>query len=70
MKAEDWIKVEDILPQDDSLVLVYDEREGVQIADYDKAMGFCNYERGCLDYVTHWMPLVLPKRFLWEQELG
>lgn len=69
MKAEDWIKVEDILPQDDSVVLVYDEMQGVLVADYDKGYGFSSCEHGMLDNVTHWMPLVLPKKRLW-QELG
>jgi hypothetical protein len=61
MKAEDWIKVENKLPEAEDLCLVYDERQGVLIADYDGAWGFSNYEHGMLDYVTHWMPLVLPK---------
>lgn len=69
MKQEDWIKVEGILPQDDSVVLVYDEMQGVLMADYDTGFGFSNYEHGMLDNVTHWMPLVLPKKRLW-QELG
>lgn len=68
MKAEDWIKVEDILPQDDSVVLVYDEMQGVLLADYDKGYGFSS-KHGLLENVTHWMPLVLPKKRLW-QELG
>ena len=67
MKTTDWIKVEDRLPDTDVSVLVYDERQGVLVADYDGAWGFSNYEHGMLDYVTHWMPLVLPKsNKLWE----
>jgi hypothetical protein len=62
MKAEDWIKVEDVLPKDDSVVLAYDERQGVLVADYDRGYGFSNYEHGVLDYVTHWMPLELPNK--------
>ena len=69
MKREDWIKVEDILPKDDSVVLVYDSQQGVLVADYDRGYGFSNYEHGVLDYVTHWMPLELPTKTLW-QELG
>lgn len=60
MKKEDWIKVEDKLPKTDESVLVYDERLGVIIAEYD-AFGWSNYEHGFIDYVTHWMPLALPK---------
>lgn len=69
MKAEDWIKAEDRKPQIDSVVLVYDERQGVLVADYDDVYGFYSCEHGMLDNVTHWMPLVLPKKRLW-QELG
>lgn len=69
MKAEDWIKAEDRKPQIDSVVLAYDERQGVLVADYDDVYGFYSCEHGMLDYVTHWMPLELPKKTLW-QELG
>ena len=62
MKKEDWIKVEDRLPQHESTVLVYDQRQGVLIADYDEPLGFTNYEHGFLDYVTHWMNLELPEK--------
>lgn len=76
MKESDWIKVEDKLPEIGVDVLVYDERQGVLIADYDGAFGWSNYEHGMLDYVTHWMRLVLPKsNRLWsvvaeDQEQG
>lgn len=60
MRTEDWIRVEDRLPETDDSVLVYDEQQGVLVADYD-SFGFNNYEHGMLDFVTHWMPLVLPK---------
>ena len=66
MRKEDWIKVDSELPEKDSSVLVYDERQGVLVADYDDVYGFSNYEHGMLDYVTHWMPLVLPKNRLYE----
>ena len=65
MKKEDWIKVED-LPKDESVVLVYDSQQGVLVADYDRGYGFSNYEHGVLDYVTHWMPLELPKKTINE----
>ena len=62
MKATDWIKVTDELPQNyETDILVYDDREGVIIADYDESHGFSHYERGYLENVTHWMPLVLPE---------
>lgn len=62
MKAEDWIRAEDRLPETKcAVVLVYDDRQGVLMADYDEGYGFSNYEHGFLDYVTHWMPLILPK---------
>ena len=60
MKESDWIKVEDRLPEETESILVYDEQQGVLVADYD-SLGFCNYEHGMLDCVTHWMPLTLPK---------
>ena len=62
MKAEDWIKTEDRKPQIDSVVLVYDERQGVLVADYDDVYGFYSCEHGMLDYVTHWMPIELPNK--------
>ena len=62
MKTEDWIKAEDRKPQIDSVVLAYDERQGVLVADYDDAYGFYSCEHGMLDYVTHWMPLELPNK--------
>ena len=60
MKDRDWIKVEDREPETFDTVLVYDDRHGVLIADYDPSWGFCSYEHGNLDHVTHWMELVLP----------
>lgn len=62
MKKKDWIKVEDKLPQNESTVLVYDQRQGVIIADYDEYLGFSNYEHGLLDYVTHWVELEMPEK--------
>lgn len=55
-----WIKVEDREPETFDTVLVYDDRHGVLIADYDPSWGFCSYEHGNLEHVTHWMPIVLP----------
>ena len=60
MKERDWIKVEDRVPESDDSVLVYDDRHGVLVADYDPFWGFTSHEHGDLDHVTHWMELVLP----------
>lgn len=63
MKAKDWIRVKDRLPgKKYDVVLVYDDRQGVLMADYDEGYGFSSYEHGFLDHVTHWMPLILPKK--------
>lgn len=69
MKASDWIKVEDILPQEYTDLLVYDDMQGVLVATYEKHAGWVSYEHGVLEAVTHWTPLELPKKTLW-QELG
>ena len=62
MKAEDWIRVTDRLPEGEcAVVLVYDDRQGILMADYDEGYGFSSCEHGFLEYVTHWMPIVLPK---------
>ena len=60
MRKEDWIKVEDREPESHDTVLVYDDKYGVLVADYDPFWGFNSYEHGYLDRVTYWMELVLP----------
>lgn len=62
MKAEDWIKVQESLPEPDEDVLVYDDRCGIVIASYEPFYGWLSYVHGALDHVTHWSPLVLPKQ--------
>ena len=71
MKAEDWIKVEDRLPEIGEEVLVagyfdgtgnmetwFTHRSENKVSWKDKN-DFCIYESGCR--ITHWMPIVLPK---------
>ena len=61
MKAEDWIKVEDRLPETpDEDVLVYDDNYGVVVAYYEDGYGWCSTE-AYLEAVMYWTPLVLPK---------
>lgn len=64
MKKEDWIKVEDRLPEVDVDVLVNYELDGIIRAYYDKEEGWMSSELGLLDEecVTHWMPIVYPKK--------
>lgn len=61
MRKEDWIKVEERLPEPDEDVLVYDDMCGIVIASYEPLYGWLSSEQGVLDHVTHWSPLVLPK---------
>ena len=61
MKAEDWIKVTDRLPDHDNDVLVYDDMFGVEVASYVSGYGWLHCEYNYLENVTHWMPLVLPE---------
>lgn len=54
-----WISVEDRLPENDRDVLVYDKVSGMWIAQYDNRW---ETEEFILDDVTHWQPLPeLPK---------
>lgn len=71
MKASEWIKVDDRLPEygEDVLVVGYfngvgdmetwfSHRSKNKIVLRDKN-DFCIYDSGCR--ITHWMPIVLPK---------
>lgn len=62
MKAEDWIKVDDLLPKDNIYCLTYSASvEYVVLAYYSSERGFLHRDLGYkLEMVTHWMPLVLP----------
>ncbi|MBR2127388.1 MAG: DUF551 domain-containing protein [Bacteroidales bacterium] len=62
MTAEDWIKVDDRLPEPDADVLVYDDVAGIEIASYEPFYGWLSYVHGVLDHVTHWSPVVLPQQ--------
>lgn len=61
MRKEDWIKVEQRLPESDEDVLVYDDMFGIVIASYEPHYGWLSSEQGTLKHVTHWIPVVLPK---------
>ena len=69
MKAEDWIKVTDRLPEFNTEVLVaqftlncgwWYEVASVCKNDFNKLRWY-NQDGWDLDYVTHWMPIVPPK---------
>ena len=69
MKAGDWIKVEDRLPQFNTEVLVarftlncgwWYEVAAVCKNDFNQLRWY-NQDGWDLDYVTHWMPIVPPK---------
>ena len=68
MKASDWIKVTDQLPEPDEDVLVYDDMYGVEVASYASDYGWLHCEYNYLENVTHWMPLVLPEKELMNKE--
>ncbi len=62
MKAEDWIKVEDRLPEIDEDVLTYnplDYFQQVYIGYYNGKVFREIY--GSIIKPTHWMPIVPPK---------
>lgn len=66
MKAEDWIKVEDRLPENDGDILIYQhkpiyEEWELSIAFYDERLGEFWTNDGYKAHPTHWMPIVLPK---------
>lgn len=65
MKAEDWIKVEDKLPEKDDEVLIYHykpiyEEWELSIAFYDERLGEFWTIDGYKVHPTHWMPIILP----------
>ena len=60
MKASDWIKVTDRMPEISADVLVYDDMYGVEVASHISDYGWYHCEYGYLENVTHWMPLALP----------
>ena len=62
MKAEDWIKVEDRLPEENVAVLLLSNKRGIAVGFLDDGdWGINNASQVyCLSTFTHWMPIVLP----------
>lgn len=59
-----WIPVKEKLPEDEQLILLFDEGEGIVIGFYRKGGFFaaaydCNYRLG---YTTAWLPLPAPPK--------
>ena len=64
--VQEWISVEDKLPEDDSDVLAY-SRNGEECriypANYEKGVWFdCIFNTPATDTTTHWMPLPEPPK--------
>ena len=64
--VQEWISVEDRLPEDDSDVLAY-SRNGEECriypANYAKGVWFdCIFTTPATDTTTHWMPLPQPPK--------
>ena len=64
--VQEWISVEDRLPEDDSDVLAYSrngEEGRIYPANYAKGVWFdCIFTTPATDTTTHWMPLPLPPK--------
>lgn len=62
MKAEDWIKVEDRLPEtEDTVIVIVEATKGypyVTTASYFPVHSKC-WSKG---FVTHWMPIIMPNK--------
>lgn len=63
MKAEDWIKVEDRLPEENVAVLLLSNKRGVAVGILDDGHWLINNASHVfrLSAFTYWMPIVLPK---------
>lgn len=63
MKAEDWIKVEDRLPEENVAVLLLSNKRGVAVGILDDGHWLINNASHVffLSTFTYWMPIVLPK---------
>ena len=63
MKSEDWIKVEDMLPDENVAVLLLSNKRAVAVGILDDGDWLVNNESHVfrLSTFTHWMPIVLPK---------
>ena len=53
MKAKDWIKATDKLPEEEIDVLVYDDVQGILIAWLGGSGAWISHEYGVLEFVTH-----------------
>ena len=64
--VQEWISVEDRLPEDDSDVLAYlrdGDKGRIYPANYAKSVWFdCIFTTPATDTTTHWMPLPLPPK--------
>ena len=63
MKAEDWIKVEDRLPEENVAVLLLSNKRGVAVGILEDGHWLINNASHVfrLSAFTYWMPIVLPK---------
>lgn len=74
MKAEDWIKVEDRLPESEDYVLIHVKyfsekynywgwriEEYLYLREYGFDVRMANFSSRNKASITHWMPIVLPK---------
>ena len=63
MKAEDWIKVEDRMPEEDVTVLLLSSVRCVAVGCLHKGEWLINnvWRAFRLSAYTHWMPIILPK---------
>ena len=64
--VQEWISVEDRLPEDDSDVLAYSrngEEGRIYPANYAKGVWFdCIFTTPATDTTTHWMPMPQPPK--------
>lgn len=67
-RRQEWISVEERLPEDGGEALIYGDKVGIYTAYYDLDYGFYGFgdpdECSCIDNsdVTHWMPLPEPPK--------
>ena len=64
--VQEWVSVEDRLPEDDSDVIAYlrtGEEERIFPANYAKGVWFdCIFNKRVTETTTHWMPLPNPPK--------
>ena len=64
--VQEWVSVEDRLPEDDSDVLAYlriGEESRIFPANYAKGMWFdCVFNTPATERITHWMPMPQPPK--------